>query len=213
MSRCGICTNSVTIKKQAVSCSGICKKLYHLSCVGATNDLLTLIKDTPGLTWKCNNCREFQELFDEHQMKDIFEKKLKSLFEDLNGLFDAVKSDFLKKAEEKISQFKLPSTPPKVISKPSYSSVICNSSQPAVIVKPKTAQENKQTKSDILHNVNPVDTDININKIKHIKDGGLLVSCQTSEETAKFKQIAQEKLSNHYDIRELKGLHPRLRIV
>ena len=213
MSRCGMCTNCVTLKKQAVSCSGICKKPYHLACIGATSELLALIKDTPGLTWKCSNCREIQELFDEHEIRSIFQKKLESLFDNLNGLFDAVKLDFLKRAEEKISQFELPNSPTKIINKPSYSSVICNSSHPAVIVKPKSAQENKQTKSDILRNFNPINSDINISKIKHIKDGGLLVSCQTTEETQKFKQIAQEKLSNQYDVRKLKGLHPRLRIV
>lgn len=213
MSRCALCTSAVTTKKQAISCEGLCKKQFHLTCIGTSNDLLSFIKDVSGLSWKCTNCSDLQDIFDKEKLHDIFEKKLTNFFGELNHLFTSVKSDFLKKAEEKLAEFQFPEATPIPKAKPSYSSVLCNSAHPAIIVKPKVTQDNKLTKSDILQNINPVDTDININKIKHIKDGGLLLSCQSTEEISRFKQMAQEKLSSDYEIRELKGLHPRIRIV
>lgn len=212
MSRCGTCSTSFTAKKQAISCGGLCKKQFHLNCIGAPNDLLSLIKDVPGVSWKCTNCRDRQEFLDEEKLHEVFEEKLTNFFVELNQMFTSVKSDFLKQAEEKLAEFKAPDVLPLKV-KPSYSSVLCNSSHTSIVVKPKVTQDNRKTKSDILQNFNPTTTDININKIKHIKDGGLLLSCQSSEEVSKFKRLAQEKLSSDYEIRELKGLHPRIKIV
>lgn len=219
MSRCCLCTSSITAKKQSISCGGFCKKQFHLTCVGVPPEVPSLLKDTPGLFWKCNNCKEFHDIFDQDKLLNIFEDRIKSFFNEINVMFDGVKKEFLMKAEEKLSKLVVNSgdttldiTTAKP-DKPSYSSVLCNSSHPAVIVKPKNTQENKQTKSDILQNINVNRPDININKIKHIKDGGLVVSCQTTEEISKFKKIVEEKMSTNYDIREVRGLHPRVRIV
>lgn len=214
MSRCSICTYSITTKKPSISCSGQCKKLFHLTCVGAPADLLSFMKDIPGLSWKCETCRELQNLFDEHNLQDAIDNKLQDFLKDLDELFLNVKSDFLGKIDRKMSEFTLPAVTSNInINKPSYSSVLLNNTQPAVVVKPKTTQENKKTKADILQNFNPAYSEININKIKHIKDGGILLSCETSEEIVKFKKIAEDKLSDNYDVHEVKGIHPRVRIV
>lgn len=62
-------------------------------------------------------------------------------------------------------------------------------------------------------NADPFNSEINISQIKHIKDGGLLISCQSSEKISKFKQAAQDKLSNSHEVQELNGLRPRVKIV
>nr|CAI5858938.1 unnamed protein product [Callosobruchus analis] len=75
------------------------------------------------------------------------------------------------------------------------------------------AQGTTKTKTDILQNVNPVTDDIQISKIKHVKDGGILIGCKTAEDNLKLKSMVQEKLVEAYDVREVGGVNPRIRIV
>ena len=84
MSRCTSCNNAVTAKNQAVYCEGMCKKQFHLGCIGASNDLLSVLKDVPGLSWKCISCRDLQEILDNEKLHEIFEEKITSFFDELN---------------------------------------------------------------------------------------------------------------------------------
>ncbi|CAG9817709.1 unnamed protein product [Phaedon cochleariae] len=187
------------------------------------------MKKTPGVFWKCKNCEKFNDLFDEGRLRDIFQNKVSQFIDELKNLFYDIKTDSLKKADENLSTLDIdirkkadenisnlkntskPSSKPNM--KSSYSSVLSNSSHSAILVKPKVSQENNQTKSDIMHYLNTQDSNFSFSKVKHIKDGGLMISCETQEETTLFKEKAQEKLSATYEIKESRGLHPRVRIV
>lgn len=65
----------------------------------------------------------------------------------------------------------------------------------------------------LLNKVDPLDTNIHLSKVKKIKNGGLLVGCSNREENEKLRQLAAEKLAADYDIKEVKGIHPRIRVV
>lgn len=54
---------------------------------------------------------------------------------------------------------------------------------------------------------------INISSVKNIKDGGILVGCSSAEEVMKLRKIAISKLNQNYDIKDVKTLNPRVRIV
>ncbi|KAJ3647190.1 hypothetical protein Zmor_024722 [Zophobas morio] len=96
--------------------------------------------------------------------------------------------------------------------KTSYAQTLIKNSQKTIIVKPKGENQKNQsiakTKSDVLKNVDPL-TDINIGKVKNLKDGGVLLQCDSS---SNFKQSAMNNLSDQYDIREVKTIGPRIRI-
>ncbi|KAJ3660083.1 hypothetical protein Zmor_005015 [Zophobas morio] len=96
--------------------------------------------------------------------------------------------------------------------KSSYAQTLIKNSQKTIIVKPKGENQKNQsiakTKSDVLKNVDPL-TDINIGKVKNLKDGGVLLQCDSS---SNFKQSAMNNLSDQYDIREVKTIGPRVRI-
>lgn len=49
--------------------------------------------------------------------------------------------------------------------------------------------------------------------MKNIKDGGILVGCSNSEDTLKLKGIAENKLKENYDIKDVRNVKPRIRIV
>ena len=93
--------------------------------------------------------------------------------------------------------------------KTSYRNVVTKNSQKTIIVKPKDdKQSTNKTKFDVMKSVDPL-KDVNIGKVKNLKDGGLLLKCDNS---FNFKQIAQDKLSASYEIREVKSVGPRIRI-
>ncbi|KAJ3660034.1 hypothetical protein Zmor_011690 [Zophobas morio] len=94
--------------------------------------------------------------------------------------------------------------------KTTYAECIAKNSQNKVIVKPKDKTQNvSKTKSDILNNVNPIESSLVIGKVKNLKDGGLLLGC---EDVSKFKEIVKEKLSQNYNVREVKKIRSRIRI-
>lgn len=64
-----------------------------------------------------------------------------------------------------------------------------------------------------MKNIDPVDLNLQISQVKHIKDGGLLISYNDPDSAANFKCIATQKLSSDYKITELKKFYPKLRIV
>lgn len=55
-----------------------------------------------------------------------------------------------------------------------------------IAVKPKNSnQKNSCTKSDLLQVANPVDLNVKINNVEHIKNGGILLDCMKSDKASK----------------------------
>jgi flagellar biosynthesis/type III secretory pathway chaperone len=76
--------------------------------------------------------------------------------------------------------------------KASYAKVVAKNSQKTIIVLPKERNQTvNKTKADIINRVDPINTSVNIGKVKNLRDGGLLLGCDNTDE---LKQIVQEKL-------------------
>ncbi|CAH1101249.1 unnamed protein product [Psylliodes chrysocephalus] len=78
---------------------------------------------------------------------------------------------------------------------------------------PKTKQATSVTKTAMIQNINPVSSNINITKVVNVRDGGIMVRCENSDECIKFKNLSDEKLANDYTIKEVPVLNPRFKIV
>ncbi|CAH1102969.1 unnamed protein product [Psylliodes chrysocephalus] len=78
---------------------------------------------------------------------------------------------------------------------------------------PKAKQATPVTKTAIIQNINPVSSNINITKVFNVRDGGIIVRCENSDECIKFKKFADEKLANDYTIKEVPVLNSRFKIV
>ena len=90
-----------------------------------------------------------------------------------------------------------------------FSVILKSKTKPAIIVEPKNREQNfVQTKTDVTSRIDPVDAKIQIQRVKSIKNGGMLIGCSSSDQNSRFKQLAQEKLSESYVIREVKGVSP-----
>lgn len=84
---------------------------------------------------------------------------------------------------------------------------------PTFFIKPMNKQAVSTTKADMLLNINPVSSSINLGKVRSAKDGGLVVSCDNISDSQKFKELATERLSDKYIVEELATLHPRVKVV
>lgn len=211
MSRCGLCDSAISRSKQSIICSGFCKAQFHISCIGITAEFYSLFQKIQGLSWKCNACISFNSCFNESHIHNIIEQQCSAIFTEINNKFEILKEELKKNATAKLSE--IDSLCYSHSAQSSYSQIV-SGKQPNIVIKPKNKnQENSQTKSDILKNIDPINTHININKVKHIKEGGILVGCNSESESSKFKQIAGEKLADNYEIHELKSIHPRVRVV
>lgn len=203
---CSLCESVITGRRPGISCDGFCKKQYHISCCGLSIEAVK-ISSIPGCLWYCKNCLTVENsgVETKRALDAVFEEMKKKLEE----LFTSLKNDFVKLAEQKLNY----NDTPMHKSGPSYSQVVSNNKS-AVIIKPKDQnKKNSDTKSEILQNINPLESKIQLNKVKNIKKGGIVVSCKNDKDTKKFKNLADEKLSGHFEIREVSNPRPRIKIV
>lgn len=206
---CGICHGHIQQSSLSLSCSGICDKHFHYQCVNLPEDLQKYFDLASGLSWKCPDCVRKCFCVDSESLNIFLQDKFNELVGSMKDVFNNLKIDLLKDVEKrKIAESTASISPVK------FSDIVKNKSKPAVIIEPKDAnQDSQKTKSDIASTINPVDSDIHISKVKSVKHGGILVGCSSIEDNSRFKKIAQEKLADSYVIKEVKGIHPRVKIV
>lgn len=207
MTLCAFCSAPVNVRK-AISCS-YCGGTAHASCISSATDLVAILGGTRGLSWRCDSCIAGCTVVNNNELTALIEDKVRVAMDSLIAAFDSMKADLLKLSEKKCSMH----LPPSAESVPSYSQVLRNRAQPAIIIQPKnTSQTNTRTKDDLVKNIHPANSDFSFSRIKHVKNGGILLGCKTVEDSEKFMKIAKEKLSTDYSIRESRGIQPRIRV-
>lgn len=185
-----------------------CKKLYCDVCGSiAPSEVRCLELKKRTLLFHCNACLTAGEK--SCDLADLIDAKMQEALRELNSMFEGFKTEFLQMATNKLSGVSVSAEPPEG----TYASVLSKQSQRSVMIKPKDgAQKNSKTKLDVVHGVDPVGSQIKINSVKQIRNGGLIVSCEGSAHADKFIQLAGEKLSTGYDVHPLKKILPRIRV-
>lgn len=210
MAICGFCSSAINIRKPNIFCS-FCKKQFHSSCVYESTDISQLLEKVAGLSWKCGDCRENCATLNQADLTTMLNNKVQDALATLNSTFASLKNDIIKLTADKLSCIKEPDA---ITEQYRYSDVVKNKSQPAVIIRPKNqSQSNLQTKAEIKNKINPADVDIQLSKVKNIKNGGILIGCRNKDDNEKLKKIAVDRLSDQYEIKEFQGLNPRVRVV
>lgn len=208
---CGQCDSEVDRRKTPyISCAGFCSKTYHISCLGIPPDFLLCLK-SPGFCWYCTECSKIKNKYEVY-LKNAFDIKIASVIANLQTSFEELKSDILKTATEKFSEITDSCKLNVSLDKPTYSQIA--SSKSVVVIKPKNGvQSTEQTKSDLVKTLNPVDLNLQLSEVKELKDGGLLIGCNSIENANNFTKVAKQRLSNEYQISNVKRTHPKIRIV
>lgn len=207
---CSECDLLIDRRKLGISCAGFCDLQYHATCVGISPDILKFIK-TPGLHWFCNKCDKTKNNY-ETIIKNCVEAKINEVILDVKKLFSDAKNEIMIEAHECLKNISLPGAGTNENSKPLYSKIASTKSM--IIVKPKNAEQpNSQTKSDIMKQINPIDLNVKVSKVKNTSNGGVLIGYANADGANKFKQAANEKLSENYHVNEVKNVNPRVKIV
>lgn len=207
MTVCGFC--HAAIRKSGISCD-VCSNQFHSACVSEQTDLTRILEKTSGLSWKCSDCIGNCITVNQSDLSKLIEEKIETALSTLTSTFISLKNEFLKLTSDKLTNL----NETKVINQPKYSDILRSKSQPAVIIQPKKQdQPNAQTKSDINEKINPLASELRLSKVKNIKNGGMLIGCKSKADNDKFKKLAQETLADSYEVREVRGISPRIRVV
>lgn len=199
MVNCIQCLTSISRNKQGIQCEG-CKNHYHASCVSKNVDLSKLLDDIPGLSWKCSLCVKNCLVLDSSGIKTLVDDKLNDA---LCSLKDHLKADITKS----VTNTNLQTHQAK------YSDVLKDKSQAVILVQPKHNQNPSTTKADILHNINPLEENLRLSKIKPVKDGGFVIGCSNKDDNEKVLKMVQQKMSSSYDVKMIEGIQPRIKVV
>jgi hypothetical protein len=91
----------------------------------------------------------------------------------------------------------------------SYSEVTKKSS---VILRPKNENPAaSDIKKDLFTNIDPIASKIAISNIKGNRSGGVIITCDSLEDSTRIKGLISDRLSG-YNVKDLPLLHPRVRI-
>lgn len=202
--KCKTCNLVISSRRPGVSCNGSCGGLYHIQCIDIPADIFASVSKYPSFAWRCESCCKHPFPWDPRYVEQMLDDKIKFAVSEIESKLEKLKDELVVMTANKCNQ--------AINNSKSYSSVL--KCEAAVIIKPRAQnQKNSATKADVLTNVNPVDNNINISRVKNTKDGGILIGCSDIEEISKFKNLAINKLNANYEIKDVKNLSPRIRIV
>lgn len=204
MVSCYLCQSIISRTKPGIFCE-VCKKQAHSTCISSNKsiDILATINAVPGLAWKCEECRGSCISVNQADITTMLDTKVENAISLIQKQIASIKSDVAKAVKE--------NSPSEILR---YSDIVKNKTYPAVIIQPKNpGHAVSQTKADLIHSVDPCQSEVQLARVRNTKDGGLVVGCRSREENEKFRKLVAEKLSADYDIKEVKGISPRLRIV
>nr|CAI5867064.1 unnamed protein product [Callosobruchus analis] len=205
MVNCENCQTLITRTRPAVFCE-VCKKSVHSTCISKI-DILPAINNTPGLTWKCDECIRTCIVINQADILKMLDGKIEEVVAAIKKHVSSI-SEGISRSIRYSHNSTEDNQPVK------YADVVKNKTKPALIIQPKNAnQEVDKTKSDILSNANPAEAEVQLTRVRNVRDGGILIGCKSQEENRKLKAMVQEKLSDNYEVREVTGVYPRIKLV
>lgn len=229
MSDCAKC--KVKKKEPFVGCEGTCKNWFHISCAGYSEADYKLLERNRNVFFWCNSCKISCQIVNKNTVEAIdknidniksqVDNVLKKFDEDfLNNLLNDYSKKLMVDIEVLIKKYHN-ETLELIASKldeshssnmPTYSKVLTQTQSTFVLQPKDTNQSATKTKSDMVHSMNPVESQIAVSKVVGTRKGAVVVHCNESE-SKKFKQLANCKLGDKYDVKQLPTLHPRIKIV
>lgn len=207
-----MCSDKIA-RKPSVPCAGLCNSQFHAACVNIPADFASLFTNIKGLFWKCPTC--LSSCGTENELQKNIELKFQALVADFMEKFSDLKTVLLNEASNKIADI-IPKMHENISATvtTSYADKVSSGRVKKIILRPKDQEQpNSQTKVDIINSLNPSLPGTTINTVKHLNHGGIILGCENQGDSTRIKEITEQKLGDKYEIRELKSLNPRIRIV
>lgn len=205
--KCQLCKKTVTKEEDKVTCDGMCEEIFHYKCIGFTTTSLKLYRECRNLKYICDEC--------ENQPDASLTKTIKSILsylcimdERLNRQGESINS-ISKEMERKLVEVES-----NTKDKKTYADTVRDKSNKSVhsvvVVQPKSNQHCNNTKHDLAQHIDP--KEFNVNKVKNLKNGGLVINCDNNDNIKNLHQIAARKLGDRYDIRIPPIRNPKMKI-
>ena len=241
--KCNKCNRQITRSEDHITCSAQCGGNYHLFCVNLDEDTFNRLKKSKQIsTWCCNLCGVNRiagaasnvldsltsSSLSESCLEDMLHKVFSVYVDPIMVQLDTLNAQVTKLTAENKSLRDEVFSLNQVIrntsqtglsklneqdlnNKRSYAESLREKSAESIIVKPKDKEQSvTKTKSDVIRSIDALNSTVQIGKVKNLKEGAVLLGCKDVKE---LKKITKEKLSQTYEIKEVKPLKPRLRIV
>lgn len=222
---CAVCS-AHGVLDSLIACFGSCGKLFHRACVSLTQGDFELLGRCRNINFTCDDCmlkngdlgtsaadlrRDFLAALEKLKgdMLQSFERRAVDLSKELELTVGSRLGSLVRDAVAETAKCAVPG----VRQVQSYAKIAQNRTKPAVLIQPKKAQPSSVTKLDILQNIDPVASNLQLSKVKDLKDGAVLIGCSTPNDIEVFKHAAEDKLSDTYLVKEFKGINPRIKVV
>lgn len=88
-----------------------------------------------------------------------------------------------------------------------------NKNEPVIIIKPKSSQQSKTTKNDVINSVNPADLSVGVSVMRECKQGAVVIGCDDEKSLNKLKTSIIDEIGDKYKVEESKLKNPRLKIL
>lgn len=193
---CGKCRKKT--KDPIIKCAGNCNMVYHLKCVEVQSTEYDAVQNCRGIRWFCDLCLEVLNYVWElkNDIVDL-QKQVSSEMTELRNIIhkirDTVKEEGNLKSEKK-----------------SYAKVTSE----VVIIKPKnTGQDSKKTLEVVQKHVSPSVLEVGISEVRPVKEGGVVIKCNSKEEINRVKTVVEKKLGKNYKINTPDLKNPHIKIV
>lgn len=201
---CQICSKQIAKKEEKVTCDSLCNTSYHSKCIGFNATALKFYRECRNLKYICDECENKPDASLGKTLKMvlsylcIMDERLNRQGENLLNLNAEVEkinnnntgNDFSEQLDDTITEIQ-----EKGDSKMPNTDANSNS---VVIVKPKNNQHCNDTKIDLSQHIDP--KAFNVNNVKNLRNGGVLISCVNNENSKKLYQTAAQKIGDRYDV-------------
>lgn len=224
---CGKCKLEVIFEETGYECDG-CNVFYHMKCGGAIKKDITSRIGSKRLQIYCEICKEKDPI---HMVADNVKSILKYIYKidlalqkqvETNATFEHSITKNTSKIEQMFLQLcDLPKeiTPAlqKVLDERvndggtnTYASVSNRGGvRPTVLIKPK---DNTQKSGDTLVEMKSIGNDVLVRDVRNVNGGGIVLTCDTANDTMKVKQLVQQQTNDKYIV-ELPAIKkPRIKI-
>lgn len=198
-----------------------CNSLFHIKCVNITKKELNARKNSKCLRLYCPECfnqkgsgtaDKLNQILKVLYKLDLFNQEQKVMPTSNKNL-----SSIETKLNELTNKFSTNCQPTNTSNANKRNSTHTYAEttkhgivKPAVVIKPKTKQTSAKTLDELTKNVDK--SSLNVCDTRNVRNGGIVLRCESTTETMKVKQIVNEKLGENYEVLLPKIKKPRVRI-
>lgn len=182
----------------------LCRNLYCLECSElSSSEIKCMPLQKRIMKFHCNKCRN-------HELVDLFKNTIND-----KEVIIKEKDEIIKLLQEKIKFLEEKEQMSEIST---YANILSTKNRnetqnyASIVIKPKTAQNDLQTKEDIKKNINPAELKVGIQNLRSTKNGTVIIKCSTKRDNEILECSLKDKLKNDYNIETTKMRKPKIKI-